>query len=191
MQSKIIGFAIEAHDSVNQDYNGLPYSVHLSMVYGQAMKFIEHIPQHRRDDVLNAVWLHDVIEDCRLTYNDILKISNKEVADLVYAVTNEKGKNRQERANDKYYKGIRGTEFATFIKLCDRLANVIYSRETNSRMFDVYKNENQDFLKHLFETPDQQLRYRELVQALKDIFVINQTPPIPFQVDTNIPFIDD
>jgi (p)ppGpp synthase/HD superfamily hydrolase len=175
MDSKIIAFAIEAHAKVNQDYDGLPYSVHLCMVNDIAIRFLEAIPPHRRDDVLKAVWLHDTIEDCRLTYNDILKVSNKEVADLVYAVTNEKGKNRQERANDKYYKGIRETEFATFIKLCDRLANVIYSRETNSRMFDVYKNENQYFLNHLFETPDQQLRYRELVNALKDAFDV--TPP--------------
>lgn len=177
MNPKIIGFAIEAHDSVNQDYNGLPYSVHLCMVYGYAMKFIEHIPLYRRNDVLNAVWLHDTIEDCRLTYNDILKISNKEVADLVYAVTNEKGKNRKERANAKYYKGIRNTEFATFIKLCDRLANAEYSRETKSRMFDVYKEENESFLKHLFETPDRELRYRLMVQELRDTFVLVRAIP--------------
>ena len=171
MVSKIMAFAIEAHAKVNQEYDGKPYSVHLIMVYNVAMRFIDHIPQRLRDDVLNAVWLHDTIEDCRLTYNDIVKISNVEVAELVYALSNEKGRNRKERANGKYYKGIRETEFATFIKLCDRLANVTYSKETNSRMFEVYKNENQDFLKHLFETPDQQLRYRELVQALKDAFI--------------------
>lgn len=186
MDFKIMTFAIEAHASVNQEYDGRPYFVHLCLVYNQAIRFIELIPQHRRNDVLNAVWLHDTIEDCRLTYNDILKISNKEVAELVYAVTNEKGKNRQERANDKYYKGIRETEFATFIKLCDRLANVIYSRETNSRMFDVYKKENQDFLKHLFERPDQQLRYRELVQGLKDALDIT-----PTTVNTYTPDWDD
>lgn len=165
-----MGFAIQAHASVNQEYDGKPYSVHLCMVYAQAMQFIEHIPKYDRDNVLNAVWLHDTIEDCRLTYNDILKISNEEVAELVYALSNEKGRNREERANDKYYKGIRETEYATFIKLCDRLANVTYSREIDSRMFNVYSNENEDFLKHLFERPDQELRYRELVQALRDSF---------------------
>ena len=181
MNLKIMGFAIQAHASVNQEYDGKPYSVHLCMVYTQAMQFIEHIPKKDRDNVLNAVWLHDTIEDCRLTYNDIVKISNVEVAEMVYALSNEKGRSRKERANGKYYKGIRETEFATFIKLCDRLANVIYSRETNSRMFDVYKKENQDFLKHLFETPDQQLRYRELVQGLKD--ALDVTPAV---VDTSI-----
>lgn len=181
MNTKIMAFAIEAHASVNQEYDGKPYYIHLCMVHTQAMLFIEHIPKKDREDVLNAVWLHDTIEDCRLTYNDIVKISNVEVAEMVYALSNEKGRTRKDRANGKYYKGIRETEFATFIKLCDRLANVIYSRETNSRMFDVYKKENQDFLKHLFETPDQQLRYRELVQALKDALDIK-----PVKVDTTV-----
>lgn len=181
MNSTIMAFAIQSHASVNQEYDGLPYSVHLCMVYSQAIQFIKHIPPYKRVDVLNAVWLHDTIEDCRLTYNDILKISNKEVAEMVYALSNEKGRNRKERANANYYKGIRETEFATFIKLCDRLANVIYSRETKSRMFEVYKNENQDFLNQLFERPDQQLRYRDLVQALKD--TLDYSLPV---VDKNI-----
>ena len=99
MNSKIIAFAIEAHAKVNQEYDGLPYSVHLCMVNSVAIRFLEAIPPHRVDDVINAVWLHDTIEDCRLTYNDILKISNKEVADLVYAVTNEKGKNTKKTNN--------------------------------------------------------------------------------------------
>jgi (p)ppGpp synthase/HD superfamily hydrolase len=172
MDSKIIAFAIESHASVNQTYDGKPYSVHLAMVFSQAMRFIDCVTEHRRKDVLNAVWLHDTIEDCRLTYNDVLKISSKEVAELVYALTNEKGKNRAERANQKYYKGIRDLEYATFIKICDRLANVIYSRDTKSRMFDVYKNENEKFLKCLFNTPDQELRYRELVKELRDSFIL-------------------
>jgi (p)ppGpp synthase/HD superfamily hydrolase len=177
MDSKIIAFAIESHASVNQTYDGKPYSIHLAMVFSQAMRFINCVPKHRREDVLNAVWLHDTIEDCRLTYNDILKISNEEVADLVYALTNEKGKNRAERANNKYYKGIRDLEYATFIKICDRLANVIYSRDTKSRMFDVYKNENEKFLKCLFTSPDQELRYRELVKELRDSFILVRAIP--------------
>jgi (p)ppGpp synthase/HD superfamily hydrolase len=171
MDSKIMDFAIEAHASVNHKYDGKPYSVHLAMVHSQAMRFIEYIPQHKRQDVLNAVWLHDTIEDCRLTYNDILRISNKDVAELVYALSNEKGRNRAERANKKYYEGIRKTENAVFIKLCDRLANVIYSKDAESRMFNVYKEENEKFLKNLFLTSDKSFYYyKKLVQALTDSF---------------------
>jgi hypothetical protein len=47
-------------------------------------------------------------------------------ADIIYAVTNDKGKNRKERAGVKYYEGIRKTPGAVFVKLCDRIANVQY-----------------------------------------------------------------
>ena len=58
-------------------------------------------------------------------------------------------------------------------------------------MFNVYKEENEKFLKNLFVTPDKSLQYRELVQALKDVFVVKDTRPMFAQVDTNVPFIDD
>jgi (p)ppGpp synthase/HD superfamily hydrolase len=139
MNSKIIAFAIEAHQNTNHLYDGKPYSVHLALVVSYAQKYLTKIPLTYQEDVLSACWLHDTIEDTRNTYNDIKTISNAKIANLVYAVTNEKGKNRKERANEKYYDGIKSEEFAQFIKLCDRLANVKYSIDTNSKMKDVYK----------------------------------------------------
>lgn len=71
------------------------------------------------------------------------------VGDIVYAVTNEKGKNRSERANDKYYAGIVATPGAVFVKLCDRIANVQYGKMTGSGMYDKYKKENANFVTKL------------------------------------------
>jgi (p)ppGpp synthase/HD superfamily hydrolase len=151
MNPKIIRYAIEAHQSVNHLYNGAPYSVHLAMVVSYAYKFIDVIPDvdNHQQNVIDACWLHDTIEDCRLTYNDIKNVAGIEVAEIVYAVTNEKGKNRKERAGDAYYKGIKGTMWATFVKLCDRLANVEYSRFSDSGMFEMYKKEMPDFINKL------------------------------------------
>ena len=71
---------------------------------------------------------------------------------MVYALTNEKGRTRAERANDKYYQGIRETPYAPFLKLSDRLANAGYSCSQvgsgagNSRMKQVYSSEWPHFL---------------------------------------------
>lgn len=138
--------AIVAHRNVNHLYDGRCYSVHLNIVVECALQYIHIIPVEDRENVLAACWLHDVIEDCRWTYNDVKKKFNEQVAEIVYAVSNEKGKNRAERANDKYYRGIRNTKHATFVKMCDRLANIKYSKETNSRMLKVYNEEHVDFL---------------------------------------------
>lgn len=141
--------AMSSHQNTNHSYNGNPYVLHLSMVVHYAMKYINLIAEEDVDDVIAACWLHDTIEDCRLTYNDVKNRTNEKVADIVYALTNEKGKNRAERGNEKYYKGIRETPNAVFIKLCDRLANVSYSAYSGSRMLQMYANENDKFLNNL------------------------------------------
>lgn len=98
-----------------------------------------------------ACYGHDLIEDCRCSYNDVKEKLGNIAADIVYAVSNEKGKNRKERASDKYYEGIRNTAGATFVKLCDRIANVQYSKLTKSKMFEMYKKENKEFVMRLYD----------------------------------------
>ncbi len=173
MNTKIISFAIEAHQSTNHLYDQNPYSVHLAIVVSYAQKYIYLLPENLQDDVISACWLHDTIEDCRLTYNDLAQETNTNVAEIVFAVTNEKGKNRKERANAKYYEGIRNTAGAIFVKLCDRLANVKYSKDTSSRMLEVYKNEYPEFIKALF--PDnlngenEKMLYYPILKDLEEI----------------------
>lgn len=174
MNPRIIAFAIEAHQNVNHTYDGVPYSVHLALVAGYAIKYIDCIPDQCQEKVLDACWLHDTIEDCRLTYNDIVKMAGEEVAEIVYAVTNEKGKNRKERANDKYYEGIRNTPWAKYVKLCDRLANVKYSFDIKSNMLKVYRKENADFLQSLLSTSDWYY-YKDLLNELGS-YMMNSEP---------------
>ena len=174
MNSKIIGFAIEAHNKTNHLYDGKPYSLHLAMVSMYAMKYIDFLPsKEARENVLNACWLHDTIEDCRLTYNDILKVAGEDVANIVYAVSNEKGKNRKERANDLYYFGIRSTAWATYVKFCDRLANVKYSKDTNSKMISVYQKENVEFVKALCPDNNSLHNYNKMILELDELLGVS------------------
>lgn len=157
-------WCIDQHRNTNHMYDTyLPYEFHLRMVNQVAKEF-----SHLLDDTVDyytgetyrgprqeqvtlkqacmlATWGHDLIEDTRVSYNDVMNHLGQEAADIVYAVTNEKGKNRKERGGVKYYEGIRQTPGAVFVKLCDRIANVQYSKMTKSRMFEMYKKEHQDF----------------------------------------------
>jgi len=143
-------FAIKSHKSVNQKYDGKPYDFHLQMAVDFAMMFIHLIPEEDRDYVISGLWSHDILEDVpSVTYNDLMKVTNKSVAEIAYALTNEKGRNRKARANAKYYRGIRNTKYATFGKLCDRLANAKHSADSGSRMIKVYMKEQDNFKKHL------------------------------------------
>lgn len=153
MENDKIKWILKQHESTNHMYDAyLPYEFHLRMVAKVAEKYIELIPDSNdgetalRDTVLLAAYGHDLIEDTRVSYNDVKENLGLGPADIIYACTNEKGKNRKERANDKYYEGIRNTRGAVFVKLCDRIANVQYSKMTGSRMFDMYKKENINFM---------------------------------------------
>ena len=157
-------WCIDQHKNTNHFYDTyLPYEFHLRMVNQVAMDYRHLLDDTKdyfsgepyrgprqdqvtlRDACLLATYAHDLIEDTRVSYNDVKDHLGQEVAEIVYALTNEKGKNRKERGGVKYYEGIRNTPGAVFVKLCDRIANVQYSKMTKSRMFEMYKKEHQDF----------------------------------------------
>lgn len=144
-------YAIKCHRNCNQMYHDKPYEFHLEMAVSIGEDFQWMIPIEDLDDVIAGIWCHDLIEDVNVTYNDVLRVTNETVAEYAYALTNEKGRNRSERANDKYYEGIKKYKHSTFIKLCDRIANVKYSKDNNEKMFQMYKNEQEEFKEKLYD----------------------------------------
>ena len=158
-------YAINCHSRTNHLYDGYPYEVHLRKAYDYAKKFIHLVDFEDQQDVLASSWTHDVIEDCRQSYNDVKKNCNEQVAEITYALTNEKGKTRKERANDKYYQGIRDAKNATFVKLCDRMANISYSKEHGSKMFEMYKKENEEFKSRIYSK-----NYEEMFEEIDRLF---------------------
>ena len=153
--------AHDLHQSVNQTYgDDLPYGYHLDMVVNGIRDF-GHLVCTCENDILPLFfggYYHDSIEDARLTYNDVMKVAREMLTEeqalmateIAYALTNDKGRSRAERAGEKYYKGIRETPYAPFVKLCDRLANITYScsgvNAHSLRMKEVYKKEVPHFL---------------------------------------------
>lgn len=132
-------------------YDGKHYEFHTYMVYKYALKYIHLIPEKDRADVLAACFTHDLIEDCRQTFNDVRKATNKKVALLTSALTTiVHGHTRRDRAPRSYYKRIKKEEYADFIKICDRLANVSNSASKGHTMLLAYRNEMAKFKSHLF-----------------------------------------
>ena len=149
------------HDSVNQKYDHIhPYGLHLDMVVSSVYKYGAEVCASEEDilPLFFGAYYHDSIEDARLTYNDVMRLARQLMSDsqaliateIVYALTNDKGRTREERAGEKYYQGIRETPYAPFVKLADRLANTTYScthaNNTNNRMKEVYEREQPHFL---------------------------------------------
>ena len=153
--------AHQLHADVNQTYDTVhPYGFHLDMVAESVYKYGYRVCADAHDvlPLFFGAYYHDSIEDARLTYNDVTKIALRYMdeaqaytaAEIVYALTNDKGRTRAERAGERYYKGIRETPYAPFVKLADRLANITYScthgNPSNSHMKAVYRQELPHFL---------------------------------------------
>ncbi len=137
-------FAVEAHGK--QMYGDKPYVFHLESVVNIAKN------NNLNADVVIGCWLHDTIEDCNVSYQDVKKEFGQSVAEIVYAVTDELGRNRKERKLKTYPK-IKAIEDAVCVKLCDRIANLnqsIVDREEG--LLSMYIKEHKVFKKELFDT---------------------------------------
>lgn len=145
--------ALKSHSDTNHFYDQyLPYEFHLRMVVKSANDFIDLIDKDKREIVIAAAWLHDTIEDTRMSYKDVESKTNASVAEIVRAVTNySRGRNRDERMPDWLYKELKETPGAVYVKLCDRIANIQYSKMSGSSMFEKYKKEH-DHFKHMLYT---------------------------------------
>lgn len=151
-------FAEIAH--AGQVYNSeVPYTFHLEQV-------VEILKQHGLTDpvMLCAGYLHDTIEDSNTSYNDIKKRFGEDVAELVYAVTSELGRNRKER-NKKTYPKLKGNEKAICLKLADRIANVNYGLATEGKN-EMYVNEYPEFCKALRVTKAKSAFHPQYDEAL-------------------------
>lgn len=149
-------YADDVHRNVNQRYDDKPYFFHLQGVVMNTMKYLNEVCDDENDivPVVFGAFFHDSIEDARLTYNDVMKIAKEYMNDeqaylateIVYALTNEKGRNRHERANLRYYQGIHECKYAPLVKAADRLANYNYAKSVHSKMEDCYKREMKEFV---------------------------------------------
>jgi hypothetical protein len=92
--------------------------------------------------------------------------------EIVYALTNDKGRTRAERAGEKYYRGIRETPYAPFTKLAYRLANITYSsagnNAANQHMKSVYRKELPHFMEAI-STNNEDLRFALPQQMIDEI----------------------
>jgi (p)ppGpp synthase/HD superfamily hydrolase len=129
--------SIQAHG--NQTYDGVfPYKKHLDDVvevlkrFGFSGKYIV------------AGYLHDIIEDTALSYNKVKKHFGYEVAEMVYCVTDELGRNREEKKIKTLPKTASNPD-AIIIKLADRIANLEHGGKV-----DMYAKEFDQFKSFLF-----------------------------------------
>lgn len=134
-------FTNKLYNNANCKYDGNSYINHIDMV-------ISCINQHKNifienNDYINTIFAglyHDVIEDAKISYNDIVEFANSDVADITLAVTDVPEKNRLLRHLSTMNKTVKDHR-AIILKMCDIHANASYSKQVGSTMYQKYVEE--------------------------------------------------
>ncbi|HEY0305554.1 MAG TPA: HD domain-containing protein [Longimicrobiales bacterium] len=143
LENRASDFARRAH--AGQEYGGGDFhEKHLGRVASTLRRFGVDDPS-----LLAAAWLHDTVEDTDTTIEDIRREFGDDIADLVWRLTDEPGRNRKERHHLTHLK-IRGRPEAVRIKLADRIANMEASMEQRSHLRGMYRHEHPAFREHLY-----------------------------------------
>lgn len=131
-------FARKAHDDANCTYDGKNYYTHVSMVE-EGIDVYETIFLNYDDYYIarKGGSGHDLIEDAKLTFNDIKKASNKRVAQVILAVTDVHEENRLLRHLFTMGKTVKDY-VAIVVKMADMRANGRYSKDNGSSMYKKY-----------------------------------------------------
>lgn len=115
-------FATLAHEKVGQrrKYTGEPYFVHPAEV-AELVRTVPHT-----EAMLAASWLHDVVEDTGVTFSEIERTFNEEVARLVWMLTDVStpldGNRAARKALDRAHLAA-ASRGAKTIKLADLISN--------------------------------------------------------------------
>lgn len=131
-------FARKAHADANCLYDGKSYSVHVTMVE-DGIEMYETIFLINKDYLIAHAGAsgHDLIEDAKLTFNDIKAKSNRRVAQVVLAVTDVHEENRLLRHLATMGKTVKDY-IAIIVKMADMRANGRYSKDSGSSMYKKY-----------------------------------------------------
>ena len=169
---KAVDYAVAAHEGQKRKRSAVPYIYHpLNLAcHALSMDIIE-------DEVIAACMLHDVVEDCGKTLEDLPV--NDETREIVRLLTREptKGKDR-EKILEAYYSGILGNPKAALVKCLDRCNNLTtmswgLSREKIYRTIRETEKYYPDLLAAIKATPEYNsaawlLKYQ--IESMLDIY---------------------
>jgi len=169
---KALDFACVSHEGQKRKRSDIPYIYHpLNLAcHALAMNITD-------DEVIAACLLHDVIEDCGKTAEDLPV--NDETREIVVLLTRSKSsKEDRDRVLEEYYKKIAQNSKAALVKCLDRCNNLTtmswgLSRERMARMInetDRYYPELLKTVKHTNEFYNAAWLLKYQIESMLDIY---------------------
>jgi (p)ppGpp synthase/HD superfamily hydrolase len=139
MKLYALSFAATAHATQKRKYTGEPYITHPIEV-AKIVASVEHT-----DAMVCAAYLHDVVEDCGVTLEEIKQEFGAEVEDLVFWLTDpptvKGGPNRAERKRMTRERYAIAPAEAQTVKCADIISNTVSIVEHDPDFAVVYLSE--------------------------------------------------
>ena len=108
-----------------QKYGKYPYMVHLARVDALVWEFNEEELGSRICMLRAIAYLHDILEDTNLTYEELKTFFGEEIAEAVRCITKVEGESYK-----NYIKKVKINEASLLVKKADTLANLQASVES-------------------------------------------------------------
>ena len=176
MYDKAKEYAEKMHKGQVRKYTGEPYIRHPIAVAEMCDKYMRRsgYPDHYIDVVKSAAVLHDVIEDTRATYGDLMGLFGEGVTELVFWMTDasrpEDG-NRAVRKTIDRWKIINAPYLAVLIKVCDLIDNAKTVIEHDPDFAKVYMEEKAKIIRQMpWDYSDFGEAYQDASKLVKDYF---------------------
>lgn len=143
--------AFEMHKGQFRKHRREPYFNHLARVASRFMVLPGADEIH-----IAAAYMHDIVEDTPMTFDELRSLMGREVTDIVWALTNESmideklaGEKRAVRKKADHKKIGRQSYQVKAIKLCDRWDNLMSFRLDSDPFMYKYASETLDLIKEM------------------------------------------
>jgi len=153
-----VNFMIERHGDQKRK-QGTPYYTHPLAVSKLLKK------KGFNESYQIAGLFHDLIEDTETTYDEILNLTNFEIATAVRLVTKEPG-----YVMSTYMDRISKNHMAKMVKLADRIHNVSELVDTNIEFVNRYLDETESYLVPLSEGTQFEKDLKDEILKVKQTF---------------------
>ena len=117
-------FAAEAHAGQTVPGTNLPYLVHVTLVAMEVIAALRAEPEHDQDLAVRCALLHDVVEDTRITLDQIQASFGSAVASGVSALSKSKALPKDQQLGDSLRRIQEQPAEVWMVKLADRITNL-------------------------------------------------------------------
>lgn len=150
-------FARLKHKNQKRKYRGNAYIEHLAEVAGIVATVINdyqmgggrQLEKEFREIILAICWLHDVMEDQGVTYDQLVELFGEDVADGVFALSDLETGTRSERKAKTRNRLKAAFDIIQTIKCADLLSNLKEIIELGGKFTKVYISETIQLLEVL------------------------------------------